>query len=269
MLINRFLCSLATSILALATAAAQTSTEDQPQARSFIVTGAAALPEFEGAERLRPVPLIVSRFSALGTEVEIEGLEGRVDLLPHPVWRAGPAFGVILPRNDDFIDTAAVTALESIDTAVELGGFVGFRVPFGNLKEGTLTGTTTVRHDVLGSHSALTVDSELEYFFAVNRMLRVGVAANASFATSDYFDTYFSVDADGAAASGLTEFDAGGGARDVGFEAFSILSFSERWGIFSRVAYNRLLGDAADSSIVEEVGSENQVFFGGGLFVNF
>ncbi|MEL7454548.1 MAG: MipA/OmpV family protein [Pseudomonadota bacterium] len=237
--------------------------------RSFVVVGAAALPEFEGAERLRPVPLLISRASAFGVEIELEGLEGWVDLIDHPVWRAGPALGVILPRNGSFIDTSQVTALPEIDVALELGGFAGFRLPFGALREGTLTGTLTARHDILGTHSGLTVDGDIEYFFAINRMLRVGIGANMSFATSDYFDTYFSVDESGFDASGIPAFDASGGARDVGLEAFSILSFSERWGVFSRFAYNRLLGDAADSSITDIAGSENQYFFGGGLFLTF
>ncbi|MEM9669451.1 MAG: MipA/OmpV family protein [Pseudomonadota bacterium] len=269
-MLNRLFAVLILSFVnAFLSALAQPDGNPNNTGQSFLVVGAAALPEFEGAERLRPVPLIVSRFSLFDREIELEGLEGRVDLLPHPIWRAGPAFGVVLPRNDDFIDTEQVTALPSIDAAVELGGFAGFRIAFGSLKEGTLTGTTTVRHDVLGTHSGLTIDGELEYFFAVNRMLRIGVAANASFATGDYFNTYFSVDAAAADLSGISKFDAGGGARDIGLEAFSILSFSERWGVFSRVAYNRLLGDAADSSIVNEVGSEDQVFFGAGLFYRF
>ncbi len=236
---------------------------------SFVVVGAAALPEFEGSDRFRPVPLIISRFDAFGASVELEGLEGRIDLLKSPVWRAGPAFGVILPRNDSFVDEPAVLELPSVDTALELGAYIGFRTSHGNLREGTLSGAVTVRHDALGGHNGLTVDGEIEYFFAVNRMLRIGTAANASFASDDYFDTYFSVEAASSMNSGLDPFEASGAARDVGAEIFSILSFSPRWGVFGRVAYNRLLGDAADSSIAQEAGSPNQVFFGLGVFRGF
>ena len=41
--------------------------------------------------------------------------------------------------------------------------------------------------------------------------------------------------------------------------------FSSNWGITGRVAYGRLVGDAAKSSIVKSEGSENQ--FSGGLAV--
>ncbi|MEM8636414.1 MAG: MipA/OmpV family protein [Pseudomonadota bacterium] len=267
MSLRNLLCAILTSITG--PAFAQTQIDDPGELNSFVVVGAAALPEFEGADRLRAVPLIVSRFSLLDSEVEIEGLEGRVDLIRDPVWRAGPAIGVVLPRNENIADTAQIVALPDVDVAAEIGAFAGFRIPFGALPEGTLTGTATVRHDVAGSHNGLTVDSELEYFFAVNRMLRIGVSANASFATNDYFDTYFSIDADGSAASGLAQFDAGGGARDVGLEIYSILSFSKRWGVFSRLSYNRLLGDAENSPIVQDAGSADQFFVGTGLFFRF
>lgn len=259
-----YMCSVC-----LLSISAEETQDPQNSSPAFIVAGAAALPEFEGADKFRPVPLIVSRFKAFGAEVELEGLEGKVDLLPHPVWRAGPAFGVILPRNDDFVDDLVIAELPSIGAALELGAFAGFRTPFGTLKEGALSGTVTVRYDALGAHNGLTVDGELEYFFAVNRMLRIGVAANASFATSDYFDTYFSIAAEDVVSARVLPFEASGGARDVGAEVFSILSFSPRWGIFSRVAYNRLLSDAADSPIVQDIGSPNQVFAGAGLFVSF
>ncbi len=243
--------------------------EDVQTSKSFLVLGVASLPEFEGADRSRLVPLAVSRITALGTDIEIEGLEARVDILPHPSWRAGPAFGVILPRNESFVEDPEVAQLQEIDAALELGAYVGFLTPFGSLPEGKLSGAVTARHDVLGAHNGLTVETEIEFFFAATRMLRFGVGANASFATEDYFDTYFSLDESSAAIAGAPSFKASGGARDVGVEVFSILSFSPHGGIFSRVAYNRLLSDAADSPIIEKFGSPDQVFAGAGIFWAF
>jgi len=251
------------------TASAEKAKTTPDNSQSFVVFGAATLPEFEGADGFRPVPLIVSRLTAFGADIELEGLEARANFLSHPFWRAGPALGVILPRNDSFIDDPAVAQLPGISTALELGAYVGFRTPFGSLSEGTLSGSVTARHDVLGAHSGLTVDTEIEYFFAANRILRFGIGAHASFATTDYFDTYFSIDEANAFTAGVAPFTAEGGARDVSIEMFSILSFSPRWGIFSRVAYNRLLSDAADSPIVAEFGSPNQVFAGAGIFWSF
>jgi len=232
---------------------------------SFLVVGAGVLPEFEGSDDFRPVPFVVSRFFLAGTEIEIDGLQVRADFMKDSIWRAGFAMSVGIPRTDS-VGSAAVAALPKVDLAAEFGGFVGFKTAFGSAKEGTLSGFVSVRQDVTGAHGGLLATPELEYFFAASRMLRFGLAANATYASNNYMDTYFSIDAEGSLASGLAEYQAGGGLKDVGAELYSILSFSPKWGVFSRVTYNRLMNDAADSPVIE---SRNQYFFGGGLFYRF
>ncbi|MEM6852602.1 MAG: MipA/OmpV family protein [Pseudomonadota bacterium] len=236
---------------------------------NFIVGGVAALPEFEGSGDFRVVPLVIANFNAFGARIEVEGIQSiTVDVVPHPVWRAGPAFGAWLPRNDN-ADDPRVALLPEVDFAVEVGGFVGFETPFGPLDEGRLSGDVSVRHDVASAHEGLVVKADLDYFFAASRRLRFLVGANATYANGDYFDSYFTVTDDVAAVSGLAAFDADPGLKDVGVEASAILSFSPKYALFVRSAYNRLLSDAADSPIVEDIGSENQVFVGGGLFYAF
>lgn len=254
----------AAGLLASIAPAAAQADEDKD---NFIVLGAASLPEFEGAQDHQIVPFGVLRLNAWGAGVEIDGLQGRVNVLGEgSILRAGPAFSFTPPRDSD---DPAIEALREVDFAVEVGAYAGFETPFGGLNEGTLSGMVQVRHDVLDEHNGLLVTPELEYFFAVNRLFRVGVGVNATWASEDYMDAYFGVTADDALASGLTQFDAGAGFKDAGAEVYSILSFSEQWGLFSRVAYNRLLGDAADSSIVQEAGDRDQLFYGAGVFYRF
>ena len=255
------------AMLMLASLLSPAAAQEGDDSNNFVVIGAAALPEFEGADEQQIVPFGVLRLNAWGAGIEIDGLQGRVNVLGESsILRAGPAFSFTPPRDSD---NPAIEALREVDFAVEVGAYVGFETPFGGLEEGTLSGMVQVRHDVLDEHNGILITPELEYFFAVNRMFRVGVGVNATWASEDYMDAYFGVTADDALASGLTEFDAGAGFKDAGAEVYSIFSFSERWGLFSRVAYNRLLGDAADSSIVQEVGDRDQLFYGGGLFYRF
>jgi outer membrane protein len=234
----------------------------------FIVIGAGALPEFEGSEDFRIVPLIVARVEAFGTEIEIDGLQGRLNFVKNSVWRAGAALSVSIPRYDD-VTAMRVAALPEVNLAVELGGFVGFQTPFGNATEGTLSGFISARQDVTGNHDGLLITTDIEYFFAANKMLRFGIGVNATYASDKYMETYFSVDAVGAVASTLDEFQAGGGLKDAGAEVYSILSLSQNWGVFSRVSYNRLFNDAANSPVVKAAGSRDQYFFGGGIFYRF
>ncbi len=147
------------ALLITASASAQDTDEDGPG--GFLVLGAAAVPEFEGSDDFRAVPLIVSRFSAFGVDTEIEGLEARFDVLGDPVWRAGPAIGVTLPRNDSFTNQAQIAALDDVDLALELGGFVGFEMPFGDVPEGRLSGAVVTD-----------AGSENQYFFGVGAFYR-------------------------------------------------------------------------------------------------
>jgi len=266
--LKAFLMAPVLAILA-APSHAQDTAEDP---RSFVVVGVAGLPEFETADDLQVVPLVVSNFNAFGARVELEGIQAiNIDVVLHPFWRAGPAIGAALPRGEDDleIDGVALNGVPEVDFSVELGGFIGFETPFGPLPEGRLSGEIAVRHDVAGGHDGLTARADLDYFFAVSRQVRFQLGVNATLADDDYFDSFFSVTPDAALASGLMEFDAEGGLKDVGVEANMIFSFSPKYGVFVRGAYNRLLRDAEDSPIVSLAGDADQVFVGGGLFFSF
>lgn len=245
--------------------AAQESEGDDKN--NFIVLGAASLPEFEGASSHQWVPFGVADLNFRGVNLEIRGLQGTLDVLGRGgSLKLGPAFSLSTPREDVI---PGLPTFGDVDFAVEVGGFIGFEMPFGGAAEGTLSGQVSVRQDVTGAHDGLLVTPEIEYFFALNRMFRVGLAANATWASGDYMSSYFSITPAQREQSGLDLFDAGSGIKDVGVEAFSIFSFSEQWGIFSRISYNRLLGDAADSPIVQTYGDRNQLFYGAGVFFRF
>lgn len=53
--------------------------------------------------------------------------------------------------------------------------------------------------------------------------------------------------------------DAGAGVKDVKFGLNANYAFTPAIGLFARAEYGRLLGDAADSPIVKDAGSENQM----------
>ena len=65
--------------------------------------------------------------------------------------------------------------------------------------------------------------------------------------------------------SGLSQFSADGGLRDIRVPLMAIFSFSESWHLAGGVIYSRLLGDAADSPVTSDRGSKNQFFVGAGV----
>jgi outer membrane scaffolding protein for murein synthesis (MipA/OmpV family) len=74
--------------------------------------------------------------------------------------------------------------------------------------------------------------------------------------------SYFGIDAADAARSGLDQFGADEGFKDVGFGGALTYRLFERWSVSGLAIYTRLIDDAADSPVVDDVGNENQFFAG-------
>ncbi len=235
----------------------------------FLVSGVAELPEYEGAANGRVVPFFSLRRPLLGGELQFAGLGADLDNYNHPYLRAGPAIRLVIPRSSTTVDQPEIQLLDDVGTAIEIGARFGFEIPFGRTDEDRLSGGITITQDVANAHGGSVISTDLKYFFKANRMLRFSIGINASWASSNYHETYFDVDTIASNASGLTSFDAGSGLKDVGAEIFNILSFSQQWGIFTRVAINRLSGDAADSPIVGDIGDRYLRFMGLGVFYNW
>ena len=101
--------------------------------------------------------------------------------------------------------------------------------------------------------------------FAGSWRFHGGVAS--TYATEDYMDEYFSINAADSARSGLSTFNADEGFKDVVLDASLTYQFAGNWSATGSLKYTRLLGDAADSPVTDDVGDENQLF--SGLVINY
>ena len=88
-------------------------------------------------------------------------------------------------------------------------------------------------------------------------------------ASARYMRAFFGVDAAGAAASGLAPHDPGAGFRDLAVSLSGGYRFFGHWTLGGVLTYRRLVGGAADSPIVEDRGSPNQLRAGLGLSYTF
>jgi outer membrane protein len=80
-------------------------------------------------------------------------------------------------------------------------------------------------------------------------------------------ETYFSVDRGDAIRSGLSTYDADSGFKDFSLGVVLQHGFARNWSVIGVLKYTRLLGDAADSPVVDDAGSANQLLTG--AFVNY
>jgi outer membrane scaffolding protein for murein synthesis (MipA/OmpV family) len=66
------------------------------------------------------------------------------------------------------------------------------------------------------------------------------------------------VDADNARRSGFSTYDAGGGIKGIGLSMNAAYQWDEHWGVTGMIGLTQLVGDAADSPIVDDAGSATQ-----------
>jgi len=242
-------------------------TDPAPASKGSLILGTASIPDYMGSDDYHLVPMIISKFSLADANVIFEGTGARINVLDHPVLEFGPAFNFSLPRES--VQSNRVDNVGNLEGALELGAYTGFVLPYGSLPEGEINGYLVARQAVAGDESGATLVGLIEYFYAVKYFLRLGVNVSTTFADSGYMQTHFGVSPRASTLSGLPAYSPGSGLKDVSVSAYSILSFSRRWGLFGRVLASRLVDDAARSPLVTEEGSVDQYFGGLGLFINF
>ncbi len=241
--------SLLICLLSTAAAQAQTAASDSTP-RGFIAGGVGVTPEFDGAEDLRVLPFGVADVYWRGLTLELRGLRGRVDLVSDPRIGAGPVFNVRLARDDA---DGAVGRLPEIDRAIEAGAFVSFQLGPESFGQPLLQFELTALHDVSDTHEGFLAG--VQVFYALLRGPDVSIALDAqmNYADQDYTATYFGVSSPDAGASGLRAHSPGSGLRDVGAGmTINYLFPDSRFGILGRLGGLYLLGDSADSPVVEE-----------------
>jgi outer membrane protein len=167
--------------------------------------------------------------------------------------RAGLAGRLVMPRDAD--DSDDLAGLDDVPFGVEVGGFAEFYP----------TDWLRVRGEVrrgFSAHEGVIGDVAVDAFADITPEVRVSGGPRLSFASSDYFEAYYGVDAAEAAASGLTPYSPGSGMNSVGVGGAIDWKTTDRLTTSVFAEYERLIGPAAESSLVEERGSPNQAMFG-------
>lgn len=214
-----------------------------------IAMGAGVAPEYEGADDLRVIPFVLADIRWGGVTFEMRGLRARVDLASDPRFSIGPVIGARLDRSDA---DGPVGRLPDIDTAIEAGGYVGYRFGGDRLGQGSVQVELSVVHDISEVHDGLLATASASYMAIRKPDSFVSFDLQTTWADADYTQTYFGISPADAAASGLAAYDPGSGFRDVGAGISAGYYFSRSLGIVGRVGANYLIGDAADSPVTDQ-----------------
>ena len=196
------------------------------------------------------------------TYIQVLGARLLSNFLPHDHWRLGIA-GQFIGERDD-VEDDRVDELKSVDASVMLGLIAGYDVLAS--PQDDLVLEVEGRQDVSGDNGFLgTIRGRYGRPFAERWRLDALVAT--TWASEDYMSSYFGIDAGDAVRSGLDQFNADEGFKEVAFGGSLTWRFLERWSATATGTYTRLIDDAEDSPVVKDGGDENQVF--AGVLINY
>lgn len=156
--------------------------------------------------------------------------------------KAGLIVAKATGRDDD--DNDKLEGLGDVDGGLEVGGFVSYKNKPWRFK-------AEARQEVDSGHEGALVELSVGTDLPLAKPL-VYVELGTTWASDDYMESFFGIDAQQSANSGLQSHDAEAGIKDVNLSVSIGYPISKRWRIGAMLEYKRLLGDAADSPIVDD-----------------
>jgi outer membrane scaffolding protein for murein synthesis (MipA/OmpV family) len=247
---------LATALLALVSSAPAVADTFDIAVGGIVVVA----PEYEGSDEYKVLgaPIIAPSGGGFGPDgvVQFRGVDDlRLRVLNFSGFEAGPLVGWRFDRDQD--DGDRLLGLGDVDGGLVVGGYVGYRF-------GAVMPFASYHHQVTGDDTGgvLRFGAELKTTLAYG--ITGTLTGGATYADDEYMDAYFSISEAQSARSvaGLAVYDADAGIKDVFIGYTGDVPIDERWSLKVMGRYAHIVGDAADSAIVEQ---ESQFFGGLGL----
>lgn len=236
---------------------------DVGKAKSFVGAGVGFIPDYEGSDDYKAVPVLGGRYTwesgrfanlggAGGVEQAARLSINLVDQRVTSTWTIGPLLQYRLKRDGSDLDDDKVKKMDDIDAQTEAGAFIGWHKDRFDVEVAVSSDISDKSNGTLGY---LTGDYSIPY--GAKTIFKLG--AHLTYASSNFMNEYFGVDKKDAARSGLKRYRADSGLKDSGVSASMLYAFNPTWSMFGSVGYTRMLGDAEDSPLVDDRGDKNQV----------
>jgi MipA family protein len=254
------LLGAAALLISASPAAAQSEQQSLLKRVVTVGVGIQRTPEFPGGEMDRWAPWPIVRFQK--TDAPVRPIVIDEGFGPISLVRAGPvSLGPHLSLHQGRDEEDVGVPIGDISTTVEVGLFAqadisdNFRLR-GHLRKG------------IGGHKGWVGDIGADAFADAGR-LHLSAGPRLRFGDGRYMRSFYGVDAAQSAATGLPFHDAGAGIHSVGATAGALYRLGGGIGIHGYARYDRLVGDAANSPIVLNYGTRDQLSLGIGLSYSF
>ena len=227
----------------------------------ILLGGLGALrPEYNGSNQydFRGLPFLDVKYKNIFFLNFYEGLG--INVLHAPNFRVGMAFNYYGSRVED--DSNNLRGTQDIGGGFDAGAF-------GSISFGRFSAKLKFRQDISNNHDGKLLTGRFGYKISLSKKLRANLNLRTTLADDNYMKTYFGVTNVQSAATGLRKFEASSNVKDVGGGAIFMYTFDKHWAIITLVNYSRLLNDAANSPLVEDIGSKNQFWLGLGTAYRF
>jgi outer membrane scaffolding protein for murein synthesis (MipA/OmpV family) len=205
-------------------------------------------PSFEGSKSYEAIAFPFLAPAGLGGGdglVQLKGADDlRLRLLKTGGLEIGPLAGYRFGRDGDDVVNVAV---DEVDGGLVLGAFATYRAS-------VLAFSLSYHHQVSGDDTGGLIRLGVEHTARLSSAVKLTTGVGANYASQDYMTAFFSTAA----------FDAEAGFKDVFVSAIASIDLSDRWALHLIGRYAHLIGDAADSPIVE---TESQLY--GGLALSY
>ncbi len=210
-------------------------------------------PDYLGSDDYEVEPDVVF-FARLG-KVFTFGNEGAaINILGLKDFQFGPVVRTTGGRSEG--KNPALAGLGSFGTSLDLGVFARINVA------DYFTARLRYYHAVVGGDNGGLLDLRLSKLLYQQDDLSVVAAVRGSWAQRNRAQQFFGITAEQSLNSGLPEFSPGASFQDLRFDIGARWEFIDNWTLNGFARYSRLIGDIADSPIVDPLGSPNQFTVG-------
>jgi outer membrane scaffolding protein for murein synthesis (MipA/OmpV family) len=240
-------CAAAFVLLAATPAGAQSTPDlfgDRWQVGGLVYVS----PSFEGSRSYEAIAFPFIAPAGVGSDgvLQIRGADDlRLRLFQNNGFEFGPLAGYRFGRDGDDVTNVAVG---DVDGGLVLGAFAAYRT-------GPLAFSISYHHQVTGDDTGGLVRFGVEHTSRLSPTLKLTTAVGTNYATEEYMTAFFAVPHVYAPEAGF---------KDVYVGATAAIDLSDRWSLLLIGRYSHLIGDAADSPIVE---TESQLY--GGLALSY
>ena len=217
-------------------------------------------PKFEGSKSYSVIGFPVIAPAGLGDAgvIQVNGIDDiRWRALQFGAFEFGPLGGYRFGRSED--DATRLFGTGDIEGGLVLGGFATYRT-------GPLALSASYHHQATGDETGGLFRLSAQAITKLAPGVKLTTTLGTNYATDDYMTSFFGVTAFQSAASGLPVYLPSAGFKDVHIGAVGTIDLNDRWTLMLIGRYSRLIGDAADSPIIE---TENQFYGGAALSYKF